>query len=847
MKINLTVHNPNKAIVPVFLCLALSLAPTTLNGFSYDLGFSCKSMGSWTQNAIGQTQKLIAAIESLKANENCVGIESFLGGLSEAQSSLNELDQDQQGQQAAEIQSRKQNINSFLNDLPDHNQLPTNFLNYVAGLHIDSAIGQVASFTSKLTEDNMNPFRSPSKRSKVAQSLSSLLSKSMSLMPSLETCLVNAPNQAIALLSSIINLSASITNLESDGNSSHLAGVIANFVSFVRDSRFAMVMKDLNQNELWSSIACALESTTQNYCQVKDNLKLLEWSVDQISPGASVSQESVASTSPIAGYYVLIRNVPTISEWLLKVQFGVNPKLVTDSTFKNNIWQTTTSMIQSTNILLGTLNESRLTLELLGDDVAKKSETFNLITKLAKAMRESVYESGSSMVNFFTVSMPANLLPLFLIGIDIKDTPQEVKPNNEGKFVMGVEQWIQNMGDYRPMFDDPEKLLSIIEIRLKSLIDRALRETTKFFIRRLIVDMPNLVAEAYVHNSLNTSVVDSLDFVSEYLIKLKHRISHSPYGSYQMIPIINQTLVKIQQIRTAFAVQLEPDVLKTSTTSEQARLIIETVYESFNVLLQRDSFLTNRMATFVFYDYYLQIAEGTNFNQYEQDLLVISNLEMLQRILQVNQTEPAINKEDFQTALMLNRRNIDALENLFRDNFFQYIQLLDDEARNRPIWRRNMRALKRLNSEVPEIIRYTPVAYLYQLGDYFFGNSYKYRYIFNNPFNPYYLRGDNEHHSFLNTRNRLCIQLLAFQNPTIFHEFCQEANLVSPFFNQKTTTDLTHLNARFADFATKDHIIRAHDDRVCAYRDYLRRNNVFWLTLQHEEIKKKRLERLKSH
>ncbi len=826
--------------------LTLSFYSQNLNASDYQFEYSCKTAGTWTQSALEQAGKLLNVIERLRENENCSGVESFLIELTNAQNSLQEMANNEEVIKSQATEQQKSYVNSIINtDMNAIGVNPASVLNLAAGLHMDSAIEQMAGFAGRMQKSFIDPMKINSQSPVYTQQMNDIVNSAMSVLPKLETCLVNAPNQAIAAVSAILRLSSNILTSGAADGASKLSNVIANVVSFLRNSKFARVTRQLNQNELWGSISCALESTTQSYCSAKDSIKLLNWSIAEMQPEQSAeAANNITSQHPIAGYYVLIRNVPTITEWLLKVQFGVNPKLVTDSEFKNNVWKTTTAMIESTNLLLGRLNEARLTVNLLADDVAKKSELFKLIMGLSDTMKSAVFTSGSSMINFFTTSMPANLLPLYLIGIDIKDVPPEVKPNAEGKFVMPVDGWIQNMGDYRPMFNDPTMLLDTVENRLTILIQSSLKETSKFFIQRLIVDKPNLVGEAYVHNSLHTSVVNSLYFVSEYLVQLRDRIERSKFGHFQMLPIIDDTRTKIDGILKAFDTVLTPDAIKDSTTTEQARIIIETVYDNFNVLLQRDSFLTNRMATLVFYDYYLQIAEGVNFGDYEEDLLIVSNNEMIKRMIHVHQTEPAVNREDFQTAMALNRRNLDALEDLFRDNFFEFLQTMDDESVGRPIWRQNVRVLRRVNENVPWYIRYTPLAYIYQLGDYFFGNSYKYRIETNNPFNPRYVRRDNDHGSFVNLRNRVCIQLLAFQRPGIFNEFCSKAMLASPFYiNGKKAKHLEYLNIHFKNYSKIDQS-KTSDQRICAYRDYLRRNNVYWLTLQRERAQKSRVNRV---
>ena len=848
--------------------LSLSLILTNsifADAFDFNLGYSCRTNGNWTQSALEQTAKLVQTLQAIKEDENCKGkgLESLIAKLTSAELGLGNSSNDQEEMDEANSDANKSFINSVVNsNSKDMNK--GGIWDILAKSHISSAISRTSKMAGSLNllGKFVNPSQLQSGLNKSTNELVEIVNYTMANLPYYQRCLVGAPDQGVAILSAMLRLSSNILNSGYSDGSNMMGNIVSNLVNFLRDNEFSRVLRDLNQTELWASITCALESTTQSYCSAKDNLKLMDWSLKQLQD--ETKDEMKDTNNPIAGYFTLVRNVPTVTNWLLQVQFGVEPKLGTDANYKNMVWDTVLNIIQATNDLIGAYNESKRNVEGLGEELAKKSEIYKLVIRLQKIMASAVQAYGSTMVNFFTTTMPDDILPMYLIGFDIDNIPQEVKPNDEGRFVMGIPTWIQNGGSYRSMFDDPAKLLLTIKERLDKLIDSALTETSKFFVRRLIIDKPNLVAEAFVFNSLNTSVVDSLNFIEQYLINLGARINKSPYGDKQIIPVIQDTIDKTRKILNVFDSYLTPEKLSDSNVTEQSRKIIEMVYESFNVLRQRDSFLTNRMSTFVFYDYYLQIVEGKTYDEYEQQLMIISNNEMIQRILQVHETEPALNREDFNNAMMINRRNLDSLESIFRNNFFNFLQTTEDDALGMSFTKRNLRSANRLlNTDVPSMFRWSPFVPVLATGNYFLNYKYRYQFYFNHPIQPKYQRGDNDHDSLMKNKNRVCVQLLATQKPEIFKEFCENATIESPFYEASGKLDkYDYLNTRFNDYtnykderpwwmkttnlyySNKDGIqekAKTSDEKICAYRDYLRKNHVYWLTLQHNQIKKRKL------
>jgi len=814
----------------------------------YNFGYACRTNGHWTQTALQETQKLVEVLNQLKDNENCKGLESIVAELmateskfkrsidaSKGESSDNTVD----GIDNENINGQKEFLNNVVNNDTGAIRSRASFLDLLAGVHMNSAINSSYDFTKNLSAAFFNKEQVTYGLNQSASELTGVVNRALTAFvgPKLDQCLVEAPEQGLVLISGMMRLVANTSVPGVSGAANRIGETIANFVQYMRQAKFAKTLKKLKQNELWASITCALESSAENYCTTKDQLKLLNWgleSMDKNGVYADANSIDPSSENFLNGYYTLVRNVPVIAKWLLKVQFGVEPKLMTDATYKNSIWETVIGIISSINDLKANFNEYKRNILNSNDLKTQKNMIFGMIAKIKNTMSGAVMSSGGSEINFYTNSLPMRYLPLVLVGMDEGDYPKDVLPKENG-LIISAEEWLQNGGKYQPMFDDPIKLLEIIKLNMERIIESVQDEMRKYFIDRLIVDKMNLVAEAYTIDAMGTSVDDSIKIILRYLEGLKQRVENSSLGDEQVVHLIDDTLMQLSQV----AISID-DYGKHKGSEKEAQKaaekVIDTIYEEFNVLIQRDSFITNRMATLVHYDYFLQVLENRDMSQYERDLLIISNNEAYQKIILAHGENPALAREDYHNALMINRRNIDALEYIFRDNFLTYLQTTADDSKGIPVSLRNARSFMNMMQDnilvLPKSI---------------FGYKYRYQMEMINPFNPDYKRGnildggDNESSSFMANRNRTCIQLLASPKPrALYAKLCAGAVMTSPFYEAATSEqrkkELAFLNVNFNSH-TKYFSNKSSDENICAYRDYLRRNHVHWMTLQHDQIK----------
>jgi len=216
----------------IMLILAISW-PVLGYSLDYNLGFSCRTTGNWTSDALGNTRKLLSAVQALKADERCRGIESIVKEIALANDQVSAFQQDRSATQDASIDQQKEYVSSILNS----NQIPNHrgFMNLTASLHMDSAIKQIAKFTSGLSQRSLiDPFSYMTNRKELTSKIHSVVTKAMDILPSLDLCLVNQPNQGLALVSALLNLSSSVVTAGLANGAASGGNLIANFVTYLR-------------------------------------------------------------------------------------------------------------------------------------------------------------------------------------------------------------------------------------------------------------------------------------------------------------------------------------------------------------------------------------------------------------------------------------------------------------------------------------------------------------------------------------------------------------------------------------------------------------------------------------
>lgn len=830
----------------------------------YSFGSGCASLGSWTQQALQQTQAIKGIVEALKDDPNCAGIETIVPKIAIAEEVLKSPDSD--ATVADRLETIPNEIAALSNFMVASPELKSQVLTLMAARKIEAATLTAGSATGAAVATAVpgvaeaaviaEGIKNLGERSQRSLRVGlDMLDQSLDILPNLDRCLLNKPNQGLAMMSASVKLAAAFAS-SSDGIGSRMANTVAKLVTFLRNKKFTTRLAELDESEFWMSVSCLMETTTQTYCTARDRHKLLDYSLRQLQPKKDESV-TVDVNNPLAGYYVLTRDVPNVSSWIQKIQFGIEPKLQTDATFKNRVWGYVTELTLTINNLRGLYNETLLTYNSLPDVEARRTTVLKLIGNLSNMMADG--ESGGADgrgLNFFTQGVTGQMFPYLLIGL--AEIPDEVVNSPNG---MSWDDWMLNRGKWQPMFHAPDELISKIDVKLEELIKGAVDRASIYFQQRMIVDMSNLVVESVTNQA--STVVQSFKRISSYLTGLEQKIAESgDEDSILLVPMIRETNARIGSVLVSYQTILEailsggknPDgTFDPKKMDEEIKAayqsVIETTYQQFNVLLQRDTFLPNRLSTFIHHDYAMRVKRNEDVSSYEKELMVEAGNELLYRLLSLTGNNPTQVKNDLETALVINKRNLHTVESLFKDSVKNIIGQLTFITEQR-------------GAQIPTFgetyQQYKKQAISEKKN--FFANSWGYIWAFSSSLgeNATYLpwarssihsktyqykpkneaafeSGDDEFGSFQQLKAKYCVQTLAFEDRKYFYDLCRGTILRAAFDKDETEEaaprDEIPLDLAYSSYANPKTMGKpVNGDSICAFQSYGRRNLVYWLT-----------------
>lgn len=326
-----------------------------------------------------------------------------------------------------------------------------------------------------------------------------------------------------------------------------------------------------------------------------------------------------------------------------------------------------------------------------------------------------------------------------------------------------------------------------------------------------------------------------------------------------------------------------------------AAIVVKKVYDEFQVMLARSGFLLNRLSTLVYFDYSLQLKSGLKYNDYVSELMTALGRASFDRILSLGSENPANIQTDLNQALRINKGNLEALELLFRDKLVGQIAKLrllekgtlptkaaimkDNRARvffdaNAELYKYPVTITDQEYQQLQERYSlcslnlpchnfYANFSALGILGaqnqkDQFDAGIYLMRYSERYPQpslwswmmdfdNSEAVSPDTQYSTASLLRGVYCTQSLAFNNWQAFFQVCQDAVLESPLIKSRAQAfgekEKAYLNVSYREKLSENHEDARlnHSSRICAFRDYNRRNLVQWLTLQQQQAARERI------
>lgn len=872
-------------------------------GRAYSFGGSCASQGQWVQIALDGNRKIQGILGQLKDNPDCRGLGETLRALTEQTQKT--FSEDQFNNKSNRLSNLPNEIRALRGFVSSNSTLRNDVFKLLMDRGIEGAMlaAEVGAKTPG-SVDGKDLFSFGERSRRAGLSGLDLIEGVANHLPRLEQCLIN-PDYTGQVLAGAIQMVASFVNI-GPSFSQRVSNLISKVMTTMNDRKYTSALRKLKEAEFMTSVRCLLETTSEAYCAALDAKNLFTEMNRSMMVRSFQSKERHDSNSrpaeaqplrnkdgfvlddPFQGFYLLINQVPIVTAWLQKIQIGVEPRLDQDASFQGSVINTVSSHLQKVKSIQGSFNKEFRNLELRQTPEARKAQIIQMLRALVS---EIGYASGQ---NFFLISKQDMAIPFFLVtGKD--DVPDQVA----GK-VMPTISWETYMIDgskYRaiPGFEDPIALAHTIRSNLDKLIAAAQREADAYYSEWFIVDKAALVNEA--RTSYRYTVVESLQHILGYLANLRYKIERHG-GDSGIIPMIAETQTRIVRVLDAFKelktmrvpyTDLDEETL--SAMKEKHDRVVNTVFEQFNVMLQRSGYIGNRLSLFVYHDYTLMLKRGVDFSRFREELFYATGQSILDRMVQLYSDNPAHMRADIEDALILNKRNIEAVEEIFKHSLVAYAAKLKMQAdgKRATFWNIYFDSLKRAITDAfvsgPELDygrinrrwfgttqsqRETPAVgalrrYLYPFlaGPIVADRVLKYPDLYPNinwwnssatqsssPGSP----GNPEMASLA----RLCVQSLAFNDWKMLLPFCDGLKLY-PYFigdaqeyealqNQmpdevrNTMARITmDYNARAVEYlgdttkSVQDRERFNHSSRICAFRDWGRRSFVVWQTILMEK------------
>jgi len=844
-----------KSLISVLL-LSTSISQAQEGGMAsaYAFGGACASQGVWTQNALSATQNLRKITMQLKDDPNCkaLGIATQTA-LDDLQSQLNYVsDSPKRTTRLSQIPGEIDALRTFATgDAAMKSQVMKLMMNRsIEGATLSAQVGSEspANMSRPGNDAIANQIGDFGQRIQRGTKMGvGILNKVVDTIPQLDQCLADGGQQAMGnFLASTIQVATAFAGAGQDSTGSQMAQLVSKLTTVMRERKYSQVLRKLNQQEYLASMSCLVEVTSESFCQARDAMSLFKEGMSNIE-WRQTKGKKVESSNPFLGYYVLNTHIPNITKWMQKIQIGVDPKLPTDADFQNKIQQEVTDFYKGLKSLLGTYNSTLMTIRQLPSLEAKQNAVIELVRTISNAMSGDRGFGQRSGTNFFELNKTAIKIPFFLIGMD--QVPDQVAGKASGLMPISSDAWLQAHYSELPQFQDPVALAETIGRNMQDLSREANISVISYFSNWYVVDKQALVNEALT--DVNYTVKDSLKVVRDYLDVVKSRVNSNGDASVVSTVMdtqnrINVTLAafdEVERIGKIFSQKADAKNLTQEDirlAAEASEKLVNTVFDQFMVMQARSGFLANRLVNFVYQDYIQLLKQDGNFTENQKEIFIQAGMAALDRMLQMYNGNPANVQSDLNMALKINKGNIEALEMLIKDGIISNIASLNLAVENGSADGTAMDSTGRFFKDyfsdvadtsskwkmIPKIIFAGPLT----AGRYYMNHSDRYPLTGSASNSP---QSEFEESSYL--RAQLCIQALAFNDQKVLQKLCDKAVLKSPFkdvkgYNMSYNKRLkSHLEDEGVGAAMKTSL--NHSARICAFRDYNRKNMVLFMSL----------------
>lgn len=692
---------------------------------AYAFSGPCASQGIWTRNALTHTNEIKQVLTRMKDNPACQSIKAnIVSSFEQMERSLQEVQHldGQTGSQAGRLTQLPQEIAALRNFSRENSAFRSNVLDLLIG----KTITQSHLSSKKVNGEHLDPNQMAQSLTDFAKRSSIAATSGLQIFNSTISSFQQAQAQCLddkegvvgaTIMSGMVKVLSSFAGAGPAGpGGTQLANTVANLGQYLaRDKKYVDALRSINDREFVSSMSCLLEVTTHNYCANLDGQYLFQEIMNSQSfkkqefvnqktgkkdikiVGVSNNFEKRLANGPLAGYYILSRQVPIVTSWIQKVQYGITPQLPSEADFQVGVSTNTYTHFNTTKLIEGTFNFQKSLLRELKDFRAQQTYVLEMLESVANGMIGQG-GFGTKTENFFAKVSTPNEIYFRLLGIPVPGPV--LGQGGNVNFVNNPAGWLQ--ANYRelPVFSDPVKLSETITLNMQSIFRDATAQAITYYNKYFIVDKTQVVNDSLL--GIDSNVRDALINIDQYLKNLEQKVKANK-NDRTIYASILETRVRISSVLAnykrihAYSLELieqsknDPEHKNLSEKDLNTKLrqlgdqLLQKVYLEFEVLTARTGWLSNRMSSFVMQDYTMSLRNRNQFDPYFEDLMIATGYNTLNQMMNMSETGYSEIKTDLDSAMNINKKNIDSLENVIRGVYVRNIFDLSLYSMNKEI------------------------------------------------------------------------------------------------------------------------------------------------------------------
>ena len=274
-------------------------------------GALCPSNGTWTHNALSQAQKIIAILDNLRDDPDCLGVATALSLQVDTLGQALEYMEKTRLSERTLAGKRRQQIDIL--HLLESGEIAAEHRSF---LHSTYQTNQLSiSLNNARLQYDKNYLQDRHASNIIVNSMSTIFDQ----MAKNQRCLLKSPQ----LLSNLSVMGASVSSALITGTAglgfaaaSHTIGYALDFFSKLK---FDKLIQKLVAEEYSTAYQCVLESLSNQWCVAKGTYGLIDFKIKGLS--SIPSPDNNAGDIFFQGIEIINVDLPVLSSWLNKISF----------------------------------------------------------------------------------------------------------------------------------------------------------------------------------------------------------------------------------------------------------------------------------------------------------------------------------------------------------------------------------------------------------------------------------------------------------------------------------------------------------------------------------------------